>query len=213
LPEFPEWAEVAKEWDQQLESWTLVNSSALGRNYYLRASPTGRPNDREELDLANGGGRATASSILDGGFIELVRLGVRDAADPRIQSTLRIYEDTGLLDIASKTDPLTGARGYRRYNRDFYGDKRVGGYWPLLAGERGHLAVAEGNFGRARAQLALLESQALPSGMIPEQTRSIASPADAGPGVACPLVWAHAEALRLRRSLKDGELFDQPRLD
>jgi glucoamylase len=209
----PQWRETAEQWNRQVEEWTLVQSSTLGRNYYLRVSPTGRPNEREVLDLANGAGRALAFSIIDGGFIELVRLGVREAYDTRIQSTLRIYEDSGLLDIASETDALTGARSYRRYNRDFYGPNRVGGYWPLLAGERGHLAIAEGNFERAQAQLALLESQALPSGMIPEQTQSIASPADAGLGVACPLVWAHAEALRLRRSLKDGELFDQPRVD
>ncbi len=213
LPDHAEWATKATQWRNQLDEWTLVKSSSLGRNYFLRASPNGRPNDREEIDLANGAGRATASSILDGGFLELVRLGILPAQDSRIQSTLRLYEDTGLLDIASETDPMTGARGYRRYNRDFYGESRVGGYWPLLAGERGHLALAEGNFHRARAQLALLESQALSSGMIPEQTRTIASPADAGSGVACPLVWAHAEALRLRRSLKDGELFDQPRVD
>jgi glucoamylase len=29
-------------------------------------------------------------------------------------------------------------------------------------------------------------------------------------GSACPLVWAHAEYVKLRRSLKDGAVFDQP---
>jgi glucoamylase len=211
IPDRPEFAQTAAQWDAGLESWTLVRSSPIGRNYYLRSSPGGKPNEREDLDLANGAGRATASSILDGGFLELVRLAVRDAVDPRIQSTLQMYEDSKLLDISSDTDPATGARGYRRYNRDFYGDSKVGGYWPLLAGERGHAAMAEGDFARARAQLLLLESQTLPSGMIPEQTRTISSPADAGLGVACPLVWAHAEALRLRRSLRDGAVFDMPR--
>ena len=29
-------------------------------------------------------------------------------------------------------------------------------------------------------------------------------------GSACPLVWAHAEYVKLRRSLRDGRVFDQP---
>ena len=29
-------------------------------------------------------------------------------------------------------------------------------------------------------------------------------------GSACPLVWAHAEYVKLRRSLRDGKIFDQP---
>ena len=29
-------------------------------------------------------------------------------------------------------------------------------------------------------------------------------------GSACPLVWAHSEYIKLRRSLLDGKIFDQP---
>ena len=29
-------------------------------------------------------------------------------------------------------------------------------------------------------------------------------------GSACPLVWAHSEYIKLRRSLVDGKIFDQP---
>ena len=29
-------------------------------------------------------------------------------------------------------------------------------------------------------------------------------------GSACPLVWAHSEYVKLRRSLRDGKIFDQP---
>ena len=31
-----------------------------------------------------------------------------------------------------------------------------------------------------------------------------------GTGSACPLVWAHSEYIKLRRSLPDGKIFDQP---
>jgi len=29
-------------------------------------------------------------------------------------------------------------------------------------------------------------------------------------GSACPLVWAHSEYVKLRRSIRDGKVFDQP---
>ena len=29
-------------------------------------------------------------------------------------------------------------------------------------------------------------------------------------GSACPLVWAHSEYIKLRRSIRDGKIFDQP---
>lgn len=41
---------------------------------------------------------------------------------------------------------------------------------------------------------------------IPERELFIGKPT----GSACPLVWAHSEYIKLRRSLRDGKLFDQP---
>jgi glucoamylase len=196
---------VAREWSSRLESWTVVPEGPHGRGYYLRVSPSGNPSNVEPIEIANGGGRALAHEILDGGFLELVRLGIRPAADETIRRTLEAYErpEAGIA-----TPYRDGALAYRRYNRDAYGPARVGGYWPLLAGERGHYAIASGDLPRARAQLRLLQSSALPGGMIPEQTvTAVASP---GAGVACPLVWAHAEDILLQRSLEDGAVFDTP---
>jgi len=55
-----------------------------------------------------------------------------------------------------------------------------------------------------------------PAGLIPEQVWDAADiPAlelfrGKPSGSACPLVWAHSEYIKLRRSIRDGRIFDQP---
>lgn len=203
------YAGVAQDWSSKLESWTVVPRGPYGNNYFLRTSLNGNPSSFETIHLANGAGSALAPEILDGGFLELVRLGIRDFNDPNIVNTMKIYEDPALK-IATGHPGAGNALGYRRYNRDGYGESGVGGYWPLLAGERGHYSVAAGDMNRARAQLFLMERAALPSGMIPEQTVDVQAKSRAGLGVACPLVWAHAEDILLHRSIEEGTVFDAP---
>ena len=136
-------------------------------------------------------------------YLYLVRLGLRDARDPRIQNTLKVAE--GLL----KVETPNGA-AYRRYNGDGYGEHEdgrpfdgtgVGRAWPLLAGERGHFDLLLG-----LDPLPYLETMARmtgPGGLIPEQVWDGPSlPArrlEPGKptGSAMPLVWAHAEFLKL----------------
>ncbi|MGK5090072.1 hypothetical protein WDW86_21180, partial [Bdellovibrionota bacterium FG-2] len=174
-------------------------------------SPGGFPNAREKVGLANGAGEAFADEILDGGFLDLVRLGVRGTSDAAILKTLEIY-DRGAAGISSPVKGFEGGRIFRRYNRDAYGPKAVGGFWPLLAGERGHFSVAKGDLAGAKTQLQLLESSALPSGLIPEQVVTQSrNQVEVGGGVACPLVWAHAEQILLQRSIEEGAVFDAPR--
>ena len=61
-----------------------------------------------------------------------------------------------------------------------------------------------------------MESFANESGLISEQVWDSPDIAERDlhcgrpSGSAMPLVWAHAEHLKLRRSLRDGRLFDQP---
>jgi glucoamylase len=86
----------------------------------------------------------------------------------------------------------------------------------LLAGERAHYEIAAG-----RPQLAeellkvmehstqgtrLLSEQLWDAPDIPERELFFGKPS----GSACPLVWAHSEYIKLRRSLRDGKIFDQP---
>jgi glucoamylase len=86
----------------------------------------------------------------------------------------------------------------------------------LLTGERAHYELAAGNLERARELLHTLEGFANESGLLPEQvwdaadlpTRELwfGKPA----GSAMPLVWAHAEYVKLCRSLTDNRVFDMP---
>src|SRR5260370_35196900 len=52
----------------------------------------------------------------------------------------------------------------------------------------------------------LLPEQVWDTADIPERELFLGKPS----GSACPLVWAHSEYIKLRRSLRDGKIFDQP---
>lgn len=207
----PSYSQVANEWQSMLERWTLVPNGPLGQNYYIRVSLSGHPENPEPIGIANGGGTAFASEVIDGGFLDLVRMGVREPKDPRILNTLRIYENPqfGIVD----SDPAeSSALTFRRYSRDAYGYNHIGGFWPLLAGELGDYAVMAGDLSRASAQLFIMEKSASATGLLPEQTLAAPSTdAEVGLGVAQPLVWAHAEDILLHRSIEEGKLFDAPR--
>jgi glucoamylase len=85
-----------------------------------------------------------------------------------------------------------------------------------LAGERGHYELAAGRREVAERLLATLEAFANAGGMLPEQIWDapdlpeyelfLGHPS----GSAMPLVWAHAEYVKLCRSLRDNRIFDQP---
>jgi glucoamylase len=150
-------------------------------------------------------------------FLYLVRLGLRAATDPRIQDTLKIAE--ALLAVETPQGV-----SYRRYNEDGYGEHAdgspfdgsgIGRAWPLLTGERGHYELQLG-----RDPLPYLETMMRmsgPSGLLPEQVwDGPALPAlglEPGKptGGAMPLVWAHAEFLKLLYAREQGrslELLD-----
>jgi glucoamylase len=150
--------------------------------------------------------------------LALVRFGLRAADDPRIVSTVRA------IDALLKRDLPAGPYWYR-YNEDGYGETEDGGpfngagvgrLWPLLTGERAHFEIAAGRLKEARRLLGALEASSSPGGMIPEQIWDqadlpqkelyLGKPS----GSAMPLVWAHAEHIKLLRSLKDGSVFDMP---
>ena len=92
----------------------------------------------------------------------------------------------------------------------------IGRGWPLLTGERAHYELAAGRRDEAVRLLRTMSAFANEGGMFPEQIWDapdipehelyFGHPA----GSAMPLVWAHAEYLKLRRSLRDGRVFDMP---
>src|ERR1019366_4676481 len=85
-----------------------------------------------------------------------------------------------------------------------------------LTGERAHYELQSGHIDEAERLLAAFEAFAGDSGLIPEQVWDVADIPDRelyfgrAAGSAMPLVWAHAEYVKLRRSLRDGAVFDLP---
>lgn len=202
--------ETADAWNSSIERWLYVSGGPLARRhnvdgYYVRIAPADsaavRPSPVVGLDA-----------------LALVRFGLRAADDPRILDTLKIVDDT--LRIDTPHGPV-----WRRYEGDLYGEHADGGAfdgrgigraWPLLTGERAHYELAAGHAQRAATLARVLEAIAGENGLLPEQVWDspdiparglfIGRPA----GSAMPLVWAHAEYLKLCRSLVDGNVFDQP---
>jgi glucoamylase len=91
----------------------------------------------------------------------------------------------------------------------------VGRAWPLLAGERAHLTLQQG--GDVLPAMRAMAAMAGPGGMIPEQVWDAPAIPERGlepghpSGSAMPLVWAHAEYLKLAYARSRGrplELLD-----
>jgi glucoamylase len=76
--------------------------------------------------------------------------------------------------------------------------------------------LAVGHASSAEALLGAMEDSTGDTRLIPEQVwdaKDIPERelfAGKASGSACPLVWAHSEYIKLRRSLLDGKIFDQP---
>jgi glucoamylase len=161
---------------------------------------------------------ALAVHLVSPDSLALVRFGLRAADDPRILNTVRV------IDARLKANLPQGPCWYG-YNGDGYGEHEdgspfdgtgIGRPWPLLAGERAHYELAAGRPQAAEDLLKVMELSTDGGRLIPEQVWD----ADDIPalelfrgkptGSACPLVWAHSEYVKLRRSLRDGKIFDQP---
>ena len=220
--EFADWIE------EHLEGWTATDDGVLDptiKRHYMRIRPPEcrevYAHDRcgkELIRLSNRppGTRSEfeAREIVDGGFLELVRYGVRRPDDPLVVDSLKV------VDAVLKRD-LPQGPGWLRYNWDGYGQRADGlGYegwgqgraWPLLTGERAHYELAAGNC--VIPFIDTLEKFATSGQMLPEQVWDEADMPERGmragqpAGSAVPLVWAHAEYLKLLRSVLDGKVFD-----
>jgi glucoamylase len=161
-----------------------------------------------------------ADEVISTDALALVRFGLRAADDPRIVNTVKVIDS--LLKVDTPRGPA-----WRRYNADRYGETSdgspfmpgnggIGRAWPLLTGERAHYELAAGRTDEAFRLLHAMETLASDGGMIPEQVWDAEDIPARGllqgrpTGSAMPLVWAHAEYLKLRRSLKDETIFDRP---
>ncbi len=165
-----------------------------------------------------GEGRLAVAEIVSPDALALVRFGLRAAEDPRIVNTVRVIDHLLKVNTPSGTS-------WHRYNLDGYGEHAdgspfdgsgIGRIWPLLAGERGHYELAAGRPDEAEKAVISMEGFANTSGLIPEQVWDSPDIPEhqlffgRPSGSAMPLVWAHAEYVKLRRSLEDGKVFDMP---
>jgi glucoamylase len=222
--------ETADCWNAQIEDWTYVTDTPVARKvgvdgYYIRIAPDdlldhSGPADCEVKIKNHPGGSQTfpASEIVSVDALALVRFGLRSADDPKIQNTVKV------IDALLKTETATGPV-WHRYTHDGYGETEDGGPfksagigrgWPLLGGERAHYEIAAGQMEKAKFLLGVMGTQTSPGGMLPEQVwdsddipkHELFNGHPSGSGM--PLVWAHAEYLKLVRSLDEGQVFDTP---
>jgi glucoamylase len=222
--------EIADVWNASIERWMYMSATDWSRKYhvdgyYVRIVPDlpaaeGVP-FQQQVRVKNviaSADTLLASHLISPDALALVRFGLRAADDPRMRDTASVID--ALLKIETPTGPT-----WHRYNDDGYGEHEdgspfngtgIGRGWPLLTGERAHFELAAGRIEVAKQLLATMESFANEGGLIseqiwdspdlPERELQFGRPS----GSAMPLVWAHAEYLKLQRSLRDGRVFDQP---
>jgi glucoamylase len=219
--------QLADDWNASIEDWTYVRDGPLARahgvdGYYLRiAAPdvlagaplstpvTVRNRPPEESQVP-------ADEIVGTDFLALVRFGLRRPDDPRILSTLAVAD--ALLRAETPHGPV-----WHRYTGDGYGEHAdgspfdgtgIGRGWPLLVGERGHYELEAGR--DALPYLRTMARLASKGGMLPEQVwdgdeiTGRALERGRPSGSAMPLVWAHAEYVKLARSVVLGHAIDRP---
>jgi len=222
--------EIADTWNDNIERWTYAVNTDLARQigvegYYVRITPADGDGVASPLqgfvpikNRAVSRASVPTEELVSPDALALVRFGLRAYDDPRILNTVKVIDS--LLRVRLPQGPC-----WYRYNGDGYGEHEdgspfdgtgVGRAWPLLAGERAHYEIAAGRPASAEALLAVMEATTGSSRLIPEQVWDAADIPErelfAGKcsGSACPLVWAHSEYIKLRRSLHDGSVFDQP---
>jgi len=217
---------TADSWNAQVERWLYVQDTPLARQcgvagYYVRIAEGDSDGADDIIEVRNrpdGDTQRRVDQIVSTDALALVRFGLRDANDPRVVNTLRVIDS----ELAMQ---LPYGPAWHRYSDDGYGEHAdgspfdgtgIGRLWPLLTGERAHYELARGNATTAARLQRSFEAMAGPGGLLPEQTwdapdipeRELVFGRPAGS--AMPLAWAHAEYLKLVRSLGDGRVFDLP---
>jgi glucoamylase len=222
--------EVADVWNTSIDRWMYVSDTDWCRKfavdgYYVRIAPReegdGVSRFQQSVHVKNvlaAEDTRLASHLVSPDALALVRFGLRAADDPRIAGTAKVID--ALLKVETPSGPV-----WHRYNDDGYGEHNdgspfdgtgIGRGWPLLTGERAHFELSAGRVEEAKRLLAAMGYFANEGGLISEQVWDVQDLPECGlvfgrpSGSAMPLVWAHAEYLKLQRSLRDGHVFDLP---
>ncbi len=222
---------LADHWNAKIEDWIYVKNTPLARRlglegYYafivperpVHLAPADRPVSLRHWPA--GSPPPVAGDVVSPDALALVRFGLRAANDPKMRNTVRAIDET--LKVETAHGPC-----WRRFLGDAYGENAagepysdggegIGRAWPLLTGERAHFELAAGNRAEAVRLMHAMEAFANSTGFFSEQIWDAADIPAKGlfhgrpTGSAMPLTWAHAEYLKLRRSIADGRVFDMP---
>jgi glucan 1,4-alpha-glucosidase len=227
------WLGVADDWQRSVEGWTVTTNGPLASHpYFIRLSKTGDPNAAISYNVGNGGPTLDQRSVIDAGFLELVRLGLKPFNDSAVTESLPV------VDATIETNTASGP-GWHRYNGDGYGDGSTNGHpwpptgqgtghvWPLLTEERGEYDLVSADRATALTLLDTMRRFGSGVGLIPEQDWELPdlapSPFGTDPtvasigfqnghpaGSAAPLTWSAGVYVRLLRDISENKLLEQP---
>jgi len=156
---------TADDYSARVDSRMVTTKGALGDGkYFLRLNSDQDPDNKSPVEVRNGQEAVPEDRMLDAGFLELVRYGVRPADDPAIVASLPEIDDQSLEDLYRVRYAFTfpgvegSFPGWRRYGVDGYGEDtktganygagdqmrpgQRGRVWPIFTGERGHYEIA-----------------------------------------------------------------------
>ncbi|WP_129116460.1 glycoside hydrolase family 15 protein [Halegenticoccus tardaugens] len=127
------WLALADDWAANVEAWTATterpddldgiddsyNPEAVTEAetpYYFRINDDRDPNDGGDREINNGGPTLDERTIVDAGFLELVRLGIKPWDDEVVGNSLDLVDET------IRVDTPHGPAWYR-YTEDGYGEQ------------------------------------------------------------------------------------------
>ncbi|WP_117590960.1 glycoside hydrolase family 15 protein [Haloprofundus halophilus] len=223
------WLALADDWTENVETWTATETGTelhTHTPYYVRVTRDGDPEAGHLRTLANNGPTLDEREIIDGGFLELARLGIKPWDDEVIRNTLVEVDET------IRVDTPYGPAFYR-YNGDGYGEqggdeegapwsietKGQGRLWPIFTGERGEYELLAGTEDGPLAPENLLRTMAAfaNSGrMLAEQVWDRDQETEynwqfgEGTGSATPLAWSMAQFVRLAHGIDAGRPVEMP---
>ncbi|MEP7179592.1 MAG: glucodextranase DOMON-like domain-containing protein, partial [Pseudonocardiales bacterium] len=235
------WLATADRYQRSIKGWAVTTNGPLSAQpYFIRLSKTGDPNAAISYNVGNGGPTLDQRSVIDAGFLELVRLGELSATDRDVANSLKVVDAT-----IERTTP--SGPGWLRYNGDGYGDchvasgndchiegapwapsnKGTGHIWPVLTAERAEQELVTAHSSTAGQLLGAMGAMSSGVGLVPEQDWDVpdvaASPFGSDPttasigfvngkpdGSAAPLTWGAASYVRLAADLTAHRVLERP---